>query len=204
MLRKHIFLIGIVVGLVLIAIATTVYPGGSAFNPASVGFSWKYNYMCNLFGGTAVNGAVNNARSWAICGWFVMCFTNAIFFVRFATRISAIGASRIVCYCGVLGAISAFLAVTPLHDIAITCTLVFLMTAVLYILIFVFKSKRAYLKVLGLLTMVVTYLSAYVYYTGTFLQSLATLQKASLFCILTWFLCLNYFTTKDDFRVARA
>ena len=202
MLRKHAFILGVVAGLLLLAVATSLYPGGSAFNPASVGFNWKDNYLCNLFGETAVNGAPNSARLWAIGGWFILCASVAVFFVRFSSRISAIGAARIIAACGILGMLSAFLAVTPLHDMAITSALVFSMIAVLYVLIFVFNSKLTYLKVLGMLTMVSTYAAAYVYYTRTWLESLPTLQKSSLLCILIWFLCLHYFTTKDNFRVA--
>jgi hypothetical protein len=202
MLRRHFLPVGILIGLGLILFATTLYPGGSAFNAASVGFSWKENYLCNLFGATAVNGALNSARFWAIGGWCVMCVTAALFFVTFSQRIPEIGPSRIICYCGVIGMLSSFLAVTPLHNFAITALLVFTMIAVLYILVFVFKSRLTWLKVLGCLTMLMTYAAAYVYYTSSFLEALPTLQKASVGCILVWFLCLHYLTTKADFRKA--
>lgn len=200
MLKKHGLVTGAVIGLALLGYATSVYPGGSAFNAGSAGFNWKENYICNLFAGSAVNGAPNSARIWAISGWIVLCLSVAIFFVRFSTRIESAGPSRIIRYLGLLGMVAACLVVTPLHDLAITLALVFSMIAVLYILIFVLRSKLTYLKVLGVAAMVATYTAAFMYYTRTWLEALPTLQKLSLACIVLWFVCLHYFTSKADFR----
>ena len=198
-MNKHFFPAGITLALVLLAIATYTYPGGSQGNAASVGFDWKDNYICNLFGATAVNGAVNTARYWAIGGMFVLCATIACFFAGFSARIGPKSASRVIRYCGIAGMTAAFLATTPLHDLAITAALVFTMTAVLYITIFVFTSKLTYQKVLACLTMLSAYTAAYLYYTRTALDFLPTMQKVSLASLLIWFLTLHYFTTKADF-----
>ena len=62
MLNKYSVLIGITISLLFMVIATRVYPGGSLFNKHSVGFDWTTNFISNLFGAQAVNGANNPAR----------------------------------------------------------------------------------------------------------------------------------------------
>jgi len=57
MLKKHSVLPGIIISLSLLVIATFYYPGGSQFDKSSVGYDWKNNYISNLFGEKAINGA---------------------------------------------------------------------------------------------------------------------------------------------------
>lgn len=224
---KHLLLIGIIISLSLILIATAVYPGGSQASATTTGFDWKQNYLCNLFAPTAVNGAPNTARVWAITGWFIFCASLAYFFVDFSKKISPAaqaavptaspnpaaapapapartpGPARIIRYCGILGMLSAFLATTPLHDPAITAALIFTMISTLYIVIIVLTSKFTAFKILGILAMIIAYSAAAVYYTRFHLEILPTLQKATLAAFLIFFLCLYYFTTREDFPPPR-
>jgi hypothetical protein len=199
-MRNKFFLpLGITLSLALLAVAVRTYPGGSQISATSVGFDWKQNYLCNLFGETAVNGAVNTARSWAISGWAIMCISIASFFISFSGKVAAKGPARVIRYCGILGMISAFLAVTPLHDNAITGALVFSMISVVYITACLFKTKFTRLKILAIVAIVIAYAAAAVYYTRFHLEILPTLQKATLVSFLLFFLCLHYFTTREDF-----
>lgn len=197
---RHLFPLGIACSIALLTVAVNTYPGGNQINANAIGFDWKQNYLCNLFGETAVNGAPNGARLWAVGGWFILCAAFVAFFVLFSPNIGATRAARVIRYCGILGMIAAFLVVTPLHNVAITATLIFLMISVLYITIFVFKSKKIWLKILALLTIVIAYSTATIYYTRFHLEILPTMQKATLMAFLTWFLSLNYLTTARDFN----
>jgi hypothetical protein len=199
MRSKHFLPVGIALSLALLTVAITTYPGGNQINANSIGFDWKQNYLCNLFGETAVNGAVNTARVWAISGWFILCASFAFFFIRFSKNIAVKSAARIIRYCGILGTISAFLVVTPLHDVAITTTLIFLMISALYITIFVFKSKMTSLKTLSILNFLIAYATAAVFYTSFHLEILPSMQKATLVVFLTWILSLHYLTRREDF-----
>jgi len=193
MLVRHFLPLGIALSLVLLTVAVNSYPGGNQFSANSIGFDWKQNYLCNLFGETAMNGAPNSARVWAIGGWFILCATFASFFIGFSKNIAAKGAARIICYCGILGTTAAFLVVTPLHNVAITLTLVFLMISALYITIFIFKSKMTWLKILSILLFLIAYATAALYYTSFHLEILPSMQKATLVVFLTWVLSLQYF-----------
>ena len=55
MLKKHSILLGIIISILLLFIATWHYPGGSQVDKNSVGFDWKNNYISNLFGKNAAN-----------------------------------------------------------------------------------------------------------------------------------------------------
>jgi hypothetical protein len=199
MRSKHFLPLGIALALALLAVAVNTYPGGNQLNANSIGFDWKQNYLCNLFDKMAVNGAANSARIWAISGWFILCASFAFFFFRFSKNIAVVSASRIIRYFGILGTIAAFLVVTPLHNIAITATLVFLMISALYICIFIFKSKMTWLKVLAILLFLIAYATAAIFYTSFHLEILPSMQKATLVAFLTWSLSLQYFTKREDF-----
>jgi hypothetical protein len=196
---KHLLPLGIALALALLAVGVNTYPGGNQLNASAVGFDWKQNYLCNLFDAMAVNGAANSARIWAISGWFILCGSFALFFIRFSKNIAVASASRIIRYCGILGTVAAFLVVTPLHNIAITATLVFLMISALYICIFIFKSKMTWLKILAILLFLIAYATAAVFYTRFHLEILPSMQKATLVAFLTWTLSLQYFTRREDF-----
>jgi hypothetical protein len=197
--RKHLFPLGIVLAFILLTVAIRDYPGGTQFDAHSTGFDWKQNYLCNLFSATAINGAVNTARNWAIGGWLFMCMSFCWFYIDFSRKIPVRSAALIIRYGGVAGMLCAWLAVTPFHDGAITAALCFNMIAVLYMLVFVLKSKRTALKILGILLMVIAYTTAGFYYTRFHLEMLPTLQKATLVAFLSWFLWLHYFTKLEDF-----
>jgi len=92
---KHLLPLGIALSLALLTVAINTYPGGNQIDANSIGFDWKQNYLCNLFGKTAVNGARNSARIWAITGWFILCASFACFFIRFSKNIAVQGASPI-------------------------------------------------------------------------------------------------------------
>jgi hypothetical protein len=119
MLRKYSILLGIIISLLLLLVATLYYPGGSQSDKNSIGYDWKNNYLSNLFDARAVNGSENASRLWAIAGMLFLCASFALFFIEFPKKISSKGAAKIIRYCGVSAMIFTFLAVTPSHDTVI-------------------------------------------------------------------------------------
>jgi hypothetical protein len=86
MIKKHSVLIGVLISLILMIIATSIYPGGSMFDKNSVGFDWTRNFMSNLFGVKALNGTENPSRIWAYAGMILLPFSYAIFFVNMSKK----------------------------------------------------------------------------------------------------------------------
>ena len=81
MLKKYSILLGITTSILLLLIATLYYPGGSQFDKTAIGYDWKNNYISNLFGEKAINGADNTTRFWAVGGMMflsVSLFSNGL------------------------------------------------------------------------------------------------------------------------------
>ncbi len=187
--------------MLFIVVSTFFYPGGSQHDEMSVGFDLRHNYLCNLLNPIAVNGYENDARPWAVSGLVVLCATAAAFFVRFAKKIPAKGASNIIKFAGVGAMLAALLTATPYHYLAVTASGTLLMLTLFYITVFVFISKLHGFKVLAVVCLLALYGSSFVYFTQIQLEWLPVLQKASLLLNLVLILGLDYFSTADDFQV---
>src|SRR5258708_20559402 len=117
MIKKYSVLTGVVVSVLLILIAISIYPGGTMFDEYSIGFSWTKNFMSNLFGTRALNGAENPSRIWAYTGMIVLPFTYALFFINMAKKIPEKNAGIILKYGGIANVVFTFLTVTSLHNV---------------------------------------------------------------------------------------
>jgi hypothetical protein len=200
MLKKYSILGGIIISLSLLAVATRYYPGGSQFDKNTVGYIFTKNYLCNLFGETAVNGLPSASRPWAIAGMLVFCATCALFFIEFSKKIPQKRASTIIKYFGAGAMLFAFFAVTPLHDIVITIGGTMALISMFYITVFILKSKLHLLKILSVICLLGFYTCNYSYYTSSYLEFLPVLQKVMMGLVVVWVLWLHYFTTINDFK----
>ncbi|WP_448698654.1 hypothetical protein ACFGVR_17515 [Mucilaginibacter sp. AW1-3] len=200
MIKKHFVLTGVLVGLLLLAIAMLNYPGGSQADPHSVGYSFWHNFLSNLFSPKAINGADNLARPWASAGMLFLALSFGYFFIKFSKNIENRGASTVIRYCGVASVICAFFTVTPLHDTLIPILSTLALIACFYITVFIFKARLHLFKVFSVVLLVLFYGSVYMYFTRTRLDILPIIQKLSAISDIAWVLCLEYFTAKKDFE----
>jgi glucans biosynthesis protein C len=198
--RKYSILFGIIISILLLAVATLYYPGGSQHDINSIGYDWKNNHISNLFGAKAVNGSDNASRFWAVCGMFFLCISFALFFIEFSKRIPSKGAASIIKYFGSAAMICVFLTVTPYHDIMITISSTLTLISIFYITVFVLKSKLYFFKILCIVCLLVFYCCLYIYYARNYLEILPAMQKIVLVITITWILSLQYFTTIIDFQ----
>ncbi len=203
MYKKYFLLTGILISLSLLFVATRYYPGGSQNDSNAIGFSWTHNYLCNLFGEKAVNGADNASRIWAITGTFFLCASIALFFFEFSKKIPLKGSANIIRYCGISAMLLAFLAATPYHDSALTISGTLSLLSMFYITVFVFKTRLTVFKILSVACLLVFYTCNIVYSTSSYLQYLPVLQKILLGLTITWVLSLHYFTTAADFQTVK-
>ena len=179
-----------------------VYPGGSRFDKNSAGFQWTENYISNLFGTRAVNGAINVSQPWAILSMLFLSASFGLFFYDFSKRIDSATSRNIIRYCGMGSVLFGFLAVTPYHDTMVTISDVFSLVSIFYITVFVFTSKLHVHKVLCCLFLVSLYFLTFIYYSGSFPHALAIIQKINLAISITWMLSLQYFSGTDSFKPA--
>ncbi|MFE2864093.1 Uncharacterised protein [Sphingobacterium multivorum] len=63
LLKRYFVLIGMIIALIFMYIAISIYPGGTYQNESSIGFDWSKNFFSNLFGEKALNGAENTLNT---------------------------------------------------------------------------------------------------------------------------------------------
>jgi len=199
-IKKYSILLGIIISISLLVIATLYYPGGSQFDKTSIGYDWKNNYISNLFSEKAVNGSDNTSRFWAIGGMIFLSASFAIFFIEFSKKIPAKSSAKIIKYFGAIAMLFTFLIATPLHDTMITIASTMTLVSIFYITVFVFKSRLYLFKFLCIVCLLVFYCSLYLYYSGNYLKFLPIMQKITFAITIILILGLQHFTKKEDFQ----
>lgn len=200
MIKKYFIPIGITIGLLLLIISASCYPGGSQRDQHSIGYSWQYNYISNLFGSKAINGADSSSPPWAISAMLTLSVSFAFFFIEFSKKISSKREAAVIKYFGLGAMLFAFLAVTPYHDTVIGLASTLELVSMFYITVFVFKSKLHVFKFICVIYLLASYSCLYVYYTRNYLEFLPVMQKLSLVILIILVLGLQYFSSKEDFE----
>lgn len=186
--------------LLLLFIATLVYPGGSTIDHNTLGFNWKHNYISNLFAQKAINGSDSTSRYWAMGGMLFLSVSFGLFYNDFSAKIPQKRDASIIKYFGIGAMIFTFLAVTPYHDSMITVADTMSLVSNFYITVYVFKTSLHLLKILCLLCLTAAYTCTFIYYTQNFLLFLPILQKMSLVINIVWMLSMQYFSKASDFE----
>ena len=199
MVKKYSVLICLVVSVVLIVIATFVYPGGSLLNKNSIGFDWSKNFISNLFAAKAMNGSYNTSRIWAIIGTVFHSVGFGIFFINMSKKIPSRHASTVLILIGVATILFNFLVVTPLHDIMVTISSTMSLLGLFYITVFILKTKLHLLKIFCIICLLTFYYTLYLYGSGNW-GLLAIMQKVSFIILTLLILGLEYFTKQEDFK----
>ncbi len=201
MLKRHFILIGIILSIVFICIASQNYPGGTPKNSQTIGYSWTENYISNLLSVKALNGMNNDARPWAIIGSFFYNLTFGLFFVDFSKKIILKSIKNVIKYLGiVLTGLSFFIVVPNFHDIVVTIASVLNLIVFFYITILILKSKLNVFKILSIFFLLTFYFACYMYFTRSYIEYMPIMQKAIHVFQIIWILGLHYFTTKKDFE----
>jgi hypothetical protein len=198
MFKKYAVLICVAISVVLIFIASQLYPGGSILDKNSTGFDWTRNFISNLFGANAINGEKNGARIWAIIGMAFHSVGYGIFFIHMAGKISNKHAAIVLKLVGVANIAFNFLVVTPLHDLMVSLSSTLSMLGLFYITVFIFRTKLHLFKVCCVVCMLIFYFALYLYGSGDW-RLLAIMQKLAFTCSMLLILGLEYFTSAEDF-----
>lgn len=199
MIKKYSVLICLVLSLVLIVIATLVYPGGSMLNKNSIGFDWSKNFISNLFAAKAMNGSYNTSRIWAISGTILHSVGFGIFFIHMSKKIPSRHAATVLIIIGIATILFNFLIATPLHDIMLVISSTLSLTGLFYITVFILKTKLHLLKLFCIICLLTFYFTLYLYGSGNW-GLLAIMQKVSFIILMLLILGLEYFTTQEDFK----
>ena len=184
--------------MILIMTAISIYPGGTMFNEYSTGFDWKKNFMSNLFGTRALNGAENPSRIWACAGMIILPVTYAVFFMNMSKRIPEKNAANIIKYGGIANVFFTVLTVTSLHDIMLIISTTMFWTCLVVITVFILKTKLHLFKFFCIIILVVFYYSVYLWGISDW-SLLPIMQKVNFASSTLLILGLEYFTSQEDF-----
>jgi len=198
MIKKYSVLTGVVISLVLMMIAISVYPGGSMFDKNSVGFEWSTNFISNLFATKALNGAENPSRIWAYTGMIILPISYAIFFINMSKKIPDKKAGNLIKYLGVANVLCIFLIVTPLHDLMLNISISLFWTCIVIITVFIMKTKLHLFKFFCIVCLVIFYYSIYLWAISDW-DLLPTMQKLNFMNSTLLILALEYFTKQENF-----
>lgn len=198
MIKKYSVLICIIISVILIVIATLVYPGGSLLDKNSTGFEWSENFISNLFAEKAINGSENPARIWAILGMAFHSIGYGIFFIHMSKKIPVKHASTLLKLTGITDILFNFLIVTPLHDLMVALSSTLFLIGLFYITVLILKTKLHLFKFACSICLLTFYYTLYLYGSGNW-GLLAILQKISFISSILLVLGLEYFTRQEDF-----
>lgn len=201
MIKKYSVLICMATSVILIVIATLVYPGGSVLDKNSIGFNWSKNFLSNLFATKAVNGSANPGWLWALVGMAFHSVAYGIFFINMSKKISSRQSAIILKTIGAANIIFIFLIATPLHDLG-TISIVLTLTGLFIITFFILKSKLHLLKFCCIICLL-TYYCFFSLFGFGYLGLSVIMQKVYIISSMLLVLGLEYFTKYEDFNKAR-
>lgn len=197
MIKKYSVLICVATSVVLIVIATLVYPGGSLLDKNSTGFDWSKNFLSNLFAAKAINGSDNPGRIWAVIGMAFHSVGYGIFFINMSKKIPSGQWANILKFIGATNIIFIFLIATPLHDVGVI-SIILTLLGLFTITVFILKSKLNLLKFCCIICLLTFYCFFFLFGFG-YLALAVVMQKVYNISSMLLVLGLEYFTKYEDF-----
>lgn len=197
MVKKYSVLLCMVISVILLVIASLVYPGGSLLDKNSIGFDWSKNFLSNLFATKAVNGSENPGWIWALIGMAFHSVGYGIFFINMSKKIPSRQWANILKFIGASNIIFIFLIATPLHDLG-TISIILTLIGLFTITIFILKSKLHLLKFCCIICLLTFYCFLSLFGFG-YLGLAVIMQKVYNISSILLVLGLEYFTKQEDF-----
>ncbi|MCC6542026.1 MAG: hypothetical protein IT225_07375 [Flavobacteriales bacterium] len=190
---------GLLLATVLMVVAASLYPGGTLVDSSSVGFTWSKNFICDLFRGSAYNGAVNPGRPWALVAIAIQSLTDGLFFIRMSRVITERIAILVLKGVGVVNIGFNFMIATPYHDAMVAISSTLSLLGLFFITVFLMRTRLHLLKGMAVACMLVFYYTIFLYGMGDW-GLLAVMQKVALICSALLVLVLTLFTNALDFQ----
>jgi hypothetical protein len=183
----------------LVVIATLVYPGGSLLDKSSEGFDWSRNFFSNLFEEKAINGAENPSVVWALAGIMFHSLAYGIFFINMSRKMPAGQAAVVLKLIGAANILFTSLIATALHDLMVTISSTLFLVGMFYVTVFVVRTRRRLLTLACVVSLLMFYYTLFLYGSGD-VGRLAIMQKVSLIGSTLLVLGLEYLTNLEDFK----
>jgi hypothetical protein len=183
---------GILIFIGMYIYAASLYPGGSPADPNSIGFDWFNNLWCNLMSEKAINGQDNPARLVSIFALVVLGVSMVIFFFLFSKFfVKSTLWKNIIKLTGIVAMASAVFIFTEYHDMMTTILSLCGLVGITAIIRTLHIHKMTFLKIIGIICLLVIGLNNLFYYNESFNEYLAVIQQLDFLLVLTWTVGLN-------------
>ncbi len=173
-------------------LAAWQYPGGSWVEPGQEGFSFRYNYLCDLLDTRAVGGALNTGRHWARLSLGVLCAGLAYLWAYLPALAGGPAWNRQLMRVSALVALgtTAFLSAGT-HDITVRVAGGFGGLALLSAIAGFWQGRRRGTALFGAWCLTVLMLNYALYETGSCPRALPLIQKVTFLSFIGWFAWLD-------------
>ena len=175
---KLLSVLGIVVAVCCLGFATTLYPGG---------FDWNRDFISTL-----LRGPAGQARMFADVGVLIFCLSLGLVFARLAKVPELSPTAKAIRIGGIGSMVYAAMSITPMHDLMVSISLVFLVVALFALLLALKGVGEIAFFIAGCCCLAVLLASAAVYYSSIFVAVLPWAQRVSFAGIAVWLVALDW------------
>ncbi len=178
MISKLFPALGILVAVICLVVATTLYPGG---------FDWNKNYISTL-----LRGNEGPHRLVADAGVILFCLSIALIFDRLARTGLFAKYALVIRISGIGSMVYSCLVITPLHDLMVTISVVFLVVAATTLVLALLAHREFGFSVAGICCLALLAGSATVYYSGLLNSILPWAQRVTHAAFAVWLVALDF------------
>ena len=191
-------LIGIILFFIGFNYSATLYPGGSEVNPKATTYSWLHNYWCDLTGAENIRLEYNKARAVALPAILLLCFSMAVFFIRFAQTYGKGKMRKVLLVAGPLTMSLATLIFTELHNEMIIIASIVGLVSVYALMKILNKAGMPFYKYTAIGCGLLLVVNNVIYYSKFGIYYLPLIQKLTFTFILVWIIALTIRIMKDQ------
>lgn len=190
--QKLLPLAGMGLFVVFYLLAAWRYPGGSWVEPGREGFSFRYNYLCDLLDTRAVGGALNAGRYWARASLGVLCAGLCYLWIYLPTLAGGPSWNRSLMRLSALAALLTTVFLTAgTHDTTVRIAGGFGGLALVSVISGLWMGGRRGAAVFGGWCLAIFLLNYALYESGSYLRALPLIQKVTFLSFIGWFAWLD-------------
>ncbi len=174
---RSVPIVGVVVAITLLAIATFQYPGG---------VHWTRVTVSLLCASELQNGDPNLGRGLPIAALLLLCASMSSLFELISRLADTRGERKTIQITGIGSMVYALLTATPMHNLMVNIALAFFLVAIFAIVNMLYRKRQFGLAIAGIACLVLKLFSVSLYYTNTYIEIWGVLQKLSFILTTTW------------------
>lgn len=175
-------MVGIVLAIVLLAVATYQYSGS---------VHWSRVTVSLLCAPSLPDGASNPDRGLPIIALLLLCVSMAWLFELISRAADTRGQRSTIHIAGIGSMVYALLTVTPMHNLMVNIALSFFLVALLTIVYMLFGKRHYVLAITGIACIVMKLGSVSLYYANTYTEIWGGLQKLNFILTTIWLFAVH-------------